>query len=238
MNLFRIFVLMNAVNFFLPLWAEVPSSDRARHVILSQKEKLSDELRTQGLEYGVPIFIRIFKEEAELELWGESDHGQFKLFKTYPVCRFSGRLGPKVKEGDMQSPEGFYFVTPEQLNPWSRYHLAFNLGYPNAYDRYHGRTGDYLMVHGQCVSIGCYAMTDHNMNEIYTLAVAAFENGQLFFRVHIFPFRMNSEKMKLYREHKWYLFWMNLQEGYDFFERDLRPPNTTVSDGRYVFDEG
>jgi murein L,D-transpeptidase YafK len=180
--------------------------------------------------------VRIFKESRELELWVEND-GRFALFRTYEICTFSGHLGPKLRTGDLQSPEGFYFVTPDRMNPASRFHLSFNLGYPNAYDRHHGRTGGFLMVHGDCVSIGCYAMTDAQIEEIYTLADAALRQGQPFFRVHIFPFRMTVRNMQRHRDSRWREFWRNLEEGYDFFERHGRPPNVEVRNGKYVFEE-
>jgi murein L,D-transpeptidase YafK len=152
------------------------------------------------------------------------------------VCYYSGDFGPKVRTGDNQSPEGFYFVQPRQLNPNSRFYLSFNLGYPNAYDRAHGRTGDALMVHGNCVSIGCYAMTDRSIEEIYALADAALRNGQAFFQVHVFPFRLTAEKLFRHRESRWYTFWQNLKEGYDSFEETARPPNVSIKNKRYVFD--
>jgi len=160
---------------------------------------------------------------------------RFHLFRTYPICTFSGELGPKIQEGDDQSPEGFYFVTPIQLNPLSQFHLSFNLGFPNRYDRAHGRTGSFLMVHGNCVSIGCYAMTDPAIEEIYSLADAAFRNGQAFFRVHIFPFRMSEEKMAFYGTSQWLDYWENLKEGYDFFERTHKVPDVRVLNRRYIF---
>ena len=143
-----------------------------------------------------------------------------------------------AREGaSLRGPEGFYFVTPGRLNPFSKFHLSFNLGYPNAYDRAHGRTGGALMVHGDCVSIGCYAMTDAGIEEIYALADAAFREGQPFFRVHVFPFRMTDENMARHEKSRWKDFWENLKEGYDFFERSGRPPNVEVRGGRYVFEE-
>ena len=197
---------------------------------------LEKSLRERQLRLGAPIFIRIFKAEEELEVWFD-DGEKFQRYRTYPICTYSGDLGPKLREGDYQSPEGFYFVTPGQMNPRSRFHLSFNLGYPNAYDRYHDRTGSALMVHGQCVSIGCYAMTDPVIEEIYTAADAALRQGQPFFRVHIFPFRMTTENMERHRRSRWYDFWENLKEGYDFFERSGRPPNVEVHQGRYVFED-
>lgn len=160
---------------------------------------------------------------------------KFELFKTYEICAFSGDLGPKQKKGDWQSPEGFYFVRDSQLNPFSKFHLSFNIGYPNNYDRAFGRTGSALMVHGDCVSAGCFAMTDKQVNEIYTLAEAALRNGQSYFKVHIFPFRMTEENMEKFQNSQWVYFWRNLKEGYDLFEKNNIPPETWVEDKRYVF---
>jgi murein L,D-transpeptidase YafK len=191
-----------------------------------------------GLHFGDPVFIRIFKEERELELWlrNRAD-GRFKKFRTWPVVEMSGKLGPKFAEGDLQAPEGFYFVPRSRMKPDSTYHLAFNLGYPNTYDQAHGRTGSLIMVHGNRVSIGCFAMTDPKIEEIYTLCDAALTYGQPFFRVHVFPFRMTGEKTAAAKDHKWHDFWLNLKEGYDWFETRRVPPNTTVSGLRYVFAE-
>ena len=213
---------------------DVPSTARSQKAIAQVRPELTEMLETKNLEYGAPIFIRIFKKSKELELWVRNGD-RFDLFKTYDICTFSGRLGPKLKTGDRQSPEGFYFVKPGQMNPASRFHLSFNLGYPNAYDRYHGRTGSALMVHGNCVSIGCYAMTNKRIEEIYAMADAALRNGQSFFRVHVFPFRMIDENLKKHKRLKWADFWKNLQEGYEQFERTGLPPDVTVEDGRYVF---
>ncbi len=214
---------------------DFPSSERAKKSIALVEDSLKKQLSKKGLTYGAPIFMRIFKQSSQLEFWLENSNGQFVLFKTYPICTFSGELGPKLKQGDQQSPEGFYFVNSSRLNPWSRFHLSFNLGYPNAYERYHGRTGSALMVHGNCVSIGCYAMTDPLMNEIYALSEAALKAGQPYFRVHAFPFKLEDENLARYRENKWYSFWLNLKQGYDFFETHKVPPNVEVSNGVYVF---
>jgi murein L,D-transpeptidase YafK len=144
-------------------------------------------LGKKGMDAHAPIFIRIFKEESELEVWKQRDDGRYYHFKTYPICNWSGELGPKLKHGDRQAPEGFYTVTREQMNPDSKYHLAMNLGYPNPYDRAHRRTGDFLMIHGKCKSAGCYAMTDALIEEIYAMARESFIGGQDSFNVHAFP---------------------------------------------------
>ena len=187
-----------------------------------------------GQKIGNPIFIRIFKASSELEIWIENDAKQYTHFKTYPICYFSGKLGPKLKEGDKQAPEGFYTVSPKQMNPNSRYHLSFNLGFPNAYDQAHGRTGSFLMVHGSCVSVGCFAMTDILMEEIYTLADKAHAHGQDAFSVHIFPFHMTEENMQKYNDHQWYSFWQNLKEGYDYFDNLRIVPNIITDQKKYI----
>ncbi len=212
-----------------------PSSPRSIQAINAVSPALKRALKKQQLHFGSPIYIRIFKEESLLEIWiKQTDH--FKLFKTYPICDFSGQLGPKEKMGDNQAPEGFYFVKPTQLNPYSRFHLSFNLGYPNRYDRALNRTGSALMVHGNCVSIGCYAMTDQFIEEIYALADAALRQGQPFFRVHIFPFKMTRANLQQHQKSKWKAFWLNLKQGYDwFYQHHQNPPNVEVKNKQYVF---
>ncbi len=195
---------------------------------------LGEKLATRGFALGQPVFIRIIKESSELELWMRRSDGWAK-FHNYPICRWSGALGPKLAEGDGQSPEGFYLVTQRALNPNSSYHLSFNLGFPNAYDSSHGRTGSFLMVHGDCLSIGCYAMTDAGIEHIYALVEAALKAGQPGVPVHVFPFRMTEENMQRHRNHRWAGFWANLREGWDRFEATGEPPTASVCDRRYVF---
>ena len=193
---------------------------------------LEEGLSALSAKIGDPIFIRIFKEESLLEVWIRTDN-EYKHLKDYAICAFSGALGPKLKEGDRQAPEGFYKVTKKQLNPNSKFHLSFNLGYPNAYDRAHGRTGSFLMVHGNCVSVGCYAMTDEKIEEIYDLLDSALEKGQAYVQVHAYPFRMTEKMMALFSENQWHDFWMNLKEGYDYFETQKTPPHIEVKDKQY-----
>jgi murein L,D-transpeptidase YafK len=200
-------------------------------------ERMKEELGKKDLELGSPVFIRTFKEERELELFVENkETGKFELFRTYPIAAASGTLGPKLAEGDRQVPEGFYFVGPGAMNPNSAFHLSFNIGYPNEYDRANGRTGSFIMVHGNSVSIGCLAMTDEKIEEIYAICGAAHEGGQPFFRVHIFPFRMTDERMAAAVESEWIDFWKNLKTGYDLFEKNRIPPNVTVKDKDYAFE--
>lgn len=191
-------------------------------------------LAKKGMRHEAPIFIRIFKEESELEIWKQMDDGRYELFKTYPICAWSGTLGPKVKQGDKQAPEGFYTVTPGLMNPNSQFHLAFNLGFPNAYDKAHGRTGSALMVHGKCKSAGCFAMTDALIEEIYILARESFNGGQTAFHVHAFPFRLTEDNLTRHRSSEWYPFWRSLKAGYDAFEFFRVPPKVAICSRQYL----
>jgi murein L,D-transpeptidase YafK len=191
-------------------------------------------LGKKRMEAQAPIFIRIYKEESELEVWKLRDDGRYYHLKTYPICNWSGQLGPKLREGDKQSPEGFYTITKEQMNPSSNYHLAFNLGYPNPFDKSNRRTGDALMVHGGCGSSGCYAMTDALMEEVYALVREAFNGGQAAVHVHAFPFRMTRENMARHVRSQWAGFWRTLKEGYDYFELTRQVPTVAVCNRRYV----
>lgn len=192
-------------------------------------------LKQKKLDIHAPIFMRIFKGERKLEVWKRSSKGRYVLVRAYDICAFSGKLGPKIKTGDRQAPEGFYKVTPAQMNPGSQYHLSFNIGFPNAFDRAHGRTGSALMVHGDCTSAGCFAMTDYWIEDIYALAREAFNGGQKAFPIHIFPFRMTRENMTRFQKKEHYEFWTMLKEGYDLFEKTKIPPQVRVSEKRYIF---
>ncbi len=191
-------------------------------------------LGKKGMTADAPIFIRIFKEESELEVWKQRADGRFYHFKTYPICNWSGELGPKVKQGDKQAPEGFYSISAQQLNPNSNYHLAFNLGFPNAYDRSLNRTGDFVMIHGQCRSAGCYAMTDALIEEIYALGRDAIRSGQTSIPVHAFPFRMTESNLVRHAKSPWAPFWATLKEGYDHFESTRLPADVAVCERKYV----
>lgn len=210
-------------------------SSRAAAAEARVRPQLEFDLRAKGLRFGAPVFIRAFKESLELELFVLNEQtGKFDLFRTYPIARASGVLGPKLAEGDGQVPEGYYAVPPEAMNPHSQYHLSFNIGYPNAYDRAHHRTGSSIMIHGNQVSIGCLAMTDVKIEEIYILCAAAHAHGQQSFMVHLFPFRMTDARMTQAANHPWLDFWRNLKQGYDQFETSHVPPVVLVKNGRYV----
>jgi murein L,D-transpeptidase YafK len=203
-----------------------------REISASIRQKLP------GLDMSMtsPIMLRIFKEESTLEVWKQTRSGRYALLETFEICKWSGELGPKIKEGDRQAPEGFYEITPALMNPNSSYHLAFNLGYPNKFDRSHNRTGTHLMVHGACSSRGCYAMTDQQVQDIYALARESFKGGQRSFQVQAFPFRMTAENLAKHRKSEHYEFWRMLKSGYDHFEVTKQPPKIDVCEKRYVFD--
>ena len=197
------------------------------------RRKLDGRLTAANLSLGSETFVRIFKQEAVLEVWMKGAEG-FRRLHTYPICKHSGFLGPKLKEGDKQAPEGFYAVTAKQLNPGSRHYRAFNLGFPNEYDRAHGRTGSALMVHGGCSSVGCYAMTDLGVAEIYRVVEKALARGQKKVPVHVFPFRMNVENMSNAPVGLWNPFWEQLKVGYDYFEQRREVPKIGVCEKKYV----
>lgn len=189
----------------------------------------------KGMTKSDPIVIRSFKKESELEIWKLARDGQYKLLKSYPMCRWSGQLGPKKREGDRQAPEGFYHITPAHMNPNSSFYLSFNMGFPNAFDRAHGRTGAHLMVHGACSSSGCYSMSDDQIAEIYALVREAHNGGQQAVQMQALPFRMTAENLAKHRYDQHMPFWRNLKEGVDMFEVAKAPPKVSVCQARYAF---
>ncbi len=195
---------------------------------------LKAEIAAKGFTWGSPVFLRLFKEENELEIWlQDSEESRYRLYDSFNICKYSGKLGPKRREGDRQAPEGFYYVPQDMLHPNSKFHLALNLGYPNDYDAAHGYSGSFLMIHGKCVSTGCYAMTDEVIEKVYLLAESALQHGQEAVPVHIFPFRLEEEKLKAHKNYKWYAFWNDLREGYTYFEQHRIPPQIVVEDKKY-----
>jgi murein L,D-transpeptidase YafK len=199
--------------------------------------KLVNKMKAQDMSTRSPIMMRIFKEEGVLEVWKQKGNGRYDIIASYEICKWSGKLGPKFKEGDRQAPEGYYRIYPHQMNPNSSYYLSFNMGYPNSYDRSYGRTGSNLMVHGACSSAGCYSMTDEQVLEIYGFARDAFKGGQEFFMVEALPFRMTPENMAKHRDNEHFEFWKMLKVGYDHFELTKRPPKVDVCSRQYVFNQ-
>jgi murein L,D-transpeptidase YafK len=205
-----------------------------RHMVALSKPVLT-RLAEIGSSPQEAMLIRIYKQSSELEVWKRTRTGAFVLFKTYAICTWSGDLGPKFREGDMQSPEGFYTVTPAQMNPKSSYWLSFNTGFPNKFDQAWGRTGTNLMVHGDCKSVGCYAVTDDQIKEIYALARESFSGGNRSFQLQLFPFRMTDANLASNAASPHAAFWANLKQGADIFEQTRQPPAWDVCEKRYVF---
>jgi murein L,D-transpeptidase YafK len=198
--------------------------------------KLVADMAAKDMDLQSPMLVRLFKQEAELEVWKQDRSGRFALLKTYPICRWSGDLGPKVREGDRQAPEGFYSISPGQMNPQSAYYLSFNTGYPNAFDKALGRTGSQLMVHGDCSSRGCYAMTDEQIAEIYSLGRESFFGGQRAFQLQAYPFKMTPINMAKHRNNPNMPFWKMIKQGYDHFEVTRQEPKVDFCEKKYVFD--
>ena len=199
---------------------------------------LQERLREKGVTLASPILIRIFKAESELEIWKQQGKdGPFVLFATYPVCHWSGTLGPKLRDGDRQAPEGFYTVSRAQARHVGRWPISIDLGYPNILDQSQARTGSDILIHGGCSSVGCFAMTNPVSEEIHQLTLAAIDAGEEIVPVYVLPFHMTNENMIAQRSSPWIAFWNNLKEGYDLFERTRRPPSVGVCSGRYIFSE-
>lgn len=234
--------------------------------VLSNHLPLKAALAQAGLTLGSPIYLRVFKsngkegifstlasvprggtevwipnlKRAWVELWMQGQDRHYQLFKHYPVCTYTGDLGPKRTEADKQTPEGFYAIESRGMNPHSAYYRSMDIGYPNAYDRMQGATGSHIKIHGMCISGGCFTMgephsEDHRqIEELYTVVRAAHANGQAQVPVHIFPFPMTADNMALYAHAPWIRFWSQLKPAYDLFARDRVPPEVQVINGEYV----
>ena len=237
-TLFRAFVLLAALAGALTpvrcLGEEgIPLPEKATREL---SPELLSLLHQKKMPKHSPIILRVFKEEAELEVWKQDTTGHFQILKTYPICRWSGDLGPKMHEGDRQTPEGFYAITPELMNPNSNYYLAINTGFPNSFDKANDRDGTFLMIHGDCSSSGCYAMTDEQIGEVYSLARDTFLGGQPSFQVQAYPFRMTAANLARHRTSPHMAFWKMLKIGNDHFEATHLQPRVEVCNRRYVFD--
>ncbi|WP_428030244.1 L,D-transpeptidase family protein [Ancylobacter sp.] len=234
MNLLRLAFLL-CLSVLVAGCANMDGDDRGSIPI---PQRLMQEMAAKGMSPDDPIMVRIYKQESELEVWKRTTSGRYALLKTYPLCRWSGKLGPKTREGDRQAPEGFYTVSRGQLNSRSQYYLSFNLGYPNALERALGYSGSALMVHGACTSAGCYAMTNDGVGEVYALAREALAAGQPGFQVQSLPFRMSPANLAEHRANPNMAYWRNLKEGTDLFAVTRVPPNVSACGGRYSFTPG
>lgn len=243
------------------------TSALSRQVRAEQGPLLEAAFAERGLKWGAPIFLRFHKYNntklqtyfdqfsrvqnrflnhyfysgATLEVWVESAPGaKYVLFNAYPVCVYSGKLGPKKREGDGQSPEGFYEMTASLFNPNSAYRLSVNVGYPNRRDRALRHTGGLVMVHGECASVGCLAMNDL-IDPVYTLLERAILGGQQKIPFHAFPFAMTEENIArasmYFPQHE--QFWRQIAVGWRAFEKTNVPPDVTVkpTTGDYVVQE-
>ncbi len=226
--------LIVALSLTLASCEESRQRGAARHSIPIPNEVMA-LMSEKGMNKANPVLIRSFKKESELEIWKMATDGQYKLLKTYPMCRWSGQLGPKKREGDRQAPEGFYSITPAQMNPNSAFYLSFNMGFPNQFDRAHGRTGAHLMVHGACSSSGCYSMSDDQIAEIYAIVREAHNGGQQAVQMQAMPFRMTAQNLARHRYDPNMPFWRNLKEGSDMFEVARAVPKVSVCQARYAF---
>ena len=207
-------------------------SARAQHPLSPEMVALMEK---KGVAASSPVLIRTYKKEAEFEIWKMRSDGRYVHVKTFPMCRWSGQLGPKTREGDRQVPEGFYRITPGQMNPTSQYYLSFNVGYPNAYDRAQGASGGSIFVHGACSSAGCFSMTDGQIDQIYAVAREAFSGGQQSIQMQSYPFKMTPENMAKYRNDSNIGFWRQLKEGADNFEVSKQDVTVGVCGRHYVF---
>lgn len=215
--------------------ADADADVRQRFTRTFKTAQLPGDLAAIGARLGAPMLLRVFKQEREVEVWVQPEDQQtFVLFRIFPICFYSGKLGPKVKEGDMQSPEGFYFVGPAQMRAKSQYHRAIDFAFPNDYDAAQGYTGTELLIHGNCVSSGCYAMTDPFVEQLYELGWATAATAAQGFWIHAFPFHMTAEALAGQQDSPWLGFWQQLKAGYDAFETSRIPPHIRVDGGRYV----
>jgi murein L,D-transpeptidase YafK len=214
--------------------AELPDSKRASTARAAAWPRLQTELNDHGFDKNYRLYIRIIKQLDLMEVWAKRG-SKYEIFKRYNVCYYSGGLGTKVNRGDGKSPEGFYTIGAKQLNPVSTYHLAINIGYPNKLEQLKGCTGDAIMLHGSCASIGCYAMTNPTIEEIYTLVYKALDAGQKEIGLAILPFRMDNEHLKNFATSPYYSFWKNMQPGYELFEKNHIPPVVNIMNKQYAF---
>jgi len=212
--------------------SQAPQADGEQAAPLDM-EDLKRRLEDKGLAAGSPIMIRVFKDESELELWVKKGD-RFELFSVYRICNWSGALGPKLNEGDRQSPEGLYSIGARQLHRTGRWRRSLDLGFPNTFDKAHGRTGSYILVHGGCTSTGCFAMTNGVMEEIFALSEAALARGQDRIQVHVFPFRMTLKNLAAHADSPWSSFWSGLKGAYDLFEQTRIPPRVSVCNKQYA----
>lgn len=242
--LISIVVFDSNVVFTQHFEAEQRMQSRVKLAYQHFKVQLTTELAQSNINVKkVNVFLRGFKLEKKLELWVKhKDSVHYELFREYDFCILSGTLGPKLKQGDLQVPEGYYQIN--RFNPWSAFHLSLGLNYPNKADKIlnqNNRLGGDIFIHGDCVSIGCIPITNDGIEELYLLALMAKTSGQELIDVHLFPFRMDSINLSKLVDRcsnkKMKLFWTNLSEGYLYFEEHKMVPKIRVNqNGYYLID--
>lgn len=221
--------------FMLSAFVLITAAEAAKRVSADTRAQLQRELPLLGVSVGNPVLIRTFKKESRLEMWVKPDASKrYILFRTYPICYYSGDLGPKRRTGDKMTPEGFYAIRSRGMNPYSRFHLSMDIGYPNAYDRQHGRTGSLLMIHGACDAVGCFAMNNDQIEQIYYLVEQALKQGADEVPVYAFPFHLTADNLGAHKNHQWYGFWTQLQAGYQLFNRERVPLKVGLANGHYT----
>ena len=234
----RVCVLLGALALSFALFADAKAAtliDKSPSSVAAVKEGLlAEELASKGLKLGSPVFLRVYKQSSKMELW-IAQGPRYALFKTYRICRWSGALGPKMFEGDRQSPEGLYHITSEDLIVNPRWHRAMNINYPNRFDVVNGRGGSGILIHGKCGSVGCFAIQDNNVEEVYNVVRAALHNGQVSIPVLALPFSFAKYAPAVEDTLKLNEFWSDLRRADILFNRDRVPPTAWVCDGRYYF---
>ena len=206
----------------------------SRRGLAPQSESIINASLSAGSTATSPVLLRIFKQSNELELWRMTKNGTYVLVRTYNICAFSGELGPKIRQGDRQAPEGFYSIGAGQLNYNSIRFLSLNTGFPNKFDKQNGYTGSSLMIHGGCDSAGCYAIEDAPIQEVFTAVRDALRAGQRSVQLQIYPFRLSTWNMYFNNTNKHISFWRQLKVGYDKFELSRQELNVSVVKGKYI----
>lgn len=234
-NILFLFVLVGIIVFSTSFMKTAQNPNRDKTARERWTPYYNEALKPLGAKVGDPVFIRILKEERKLTLFIRPEGEEvFHVVKSFPVLALSGGLGPKMREGDAQGPEGFYATKSTMLNPNSSYHLSFNIGYPNAYDQALKRTGTFIMVHGKKVSIGCFAIGDEGIEQVYTFVAAALSAGQREVPIHIYPFALTDEKLEARADSEHIAFWRELKPFWDFTEENKKPPAVGVANNRYI----
>jgi murein L,D-transpeptidase YafK len=228
--------LLASPALFIPLIAAANAASKSWHPesVAAREAELAQEFAVKGLKLGSPVFIRVYKQTSEMELWVQQGP-RYVHFKTYGICRWSGFLGPKFYEGDRQSPEGLYRITTSDLIVNRRWDRAMNINFPNSFDSMNGRGGSGILIHGGCGSIGCFAVQNESVEDVYGAVRAALKGGQAYVPVLALPFRFTSLAPEKEDTLQMSEFWADLRRADLLFERDKIPPAAWICDGRYLF---